>query len=1133
MDTYFLINKSDMSKLDEMMDTLIHKKFNNLEFEVLFKSKNASVRKNIDRSGFENVIRRLKSLGLKPVTHPDVLDISFRTSCDSYPSNIRVSINGLQSIRKYCSRNDLHSLGDEVTFTAKSIAKNHKDERIKPLIINDYNLKFNLKYENTKLKSVFDDRRGILDNWTRYYKSFRYKKRYSFKTSTLSIDLTIVKSSNYRDGRPVFTKTFLDSNVITNKPTYEIEIEFIGNEDSYDTDDFKKLLLEDMFNHIRYIYQALEDSFYITSANEKKRVLDEYHKLTNSWYFKAPLMITLEKNQVVKLNDYTNIINIRKDYTVTDKADGIRNLLLFIPYNKSSKNCELYLINRQNNVKKLGIKAPAEYSYTIVDGELITKDINNKTIQLYMAFDIYYLKGESVMPLNLIERVGGFDHEGHLQQLLRELKPNLIKSENNPFVFDVKKFYFGNSLSDKKDDTIFLRCRDILNKKHMEGYPYHIDGLIFTPVQEGVWGKGDVPKKQLRWESVFKWKPPEENSIDFLVKIENDKRGKDRIYSLQENNSIFTYKKCILHVGYDKDKHYNFNAFRIVNENPTYEAGYKPIKFMPNTPYIKESYITFIKTDNNLIFCEDGSQIKDNSIVEFKWLGDELTKWGPLRVRNSKNPNALNTALNVWESIHNPVTEEMITSGKKILVDTDKYYIRQKKRTREELSTFRLQDFHNKYVKTKLLSQVSREGDTLLDVSVGKGGDLHKWVNMNLSFVLGQDISQDGLTDPTNGACVRYLNIKNTKKNYPTVFFVWGDSHKRLSTGESALDNLNKYYLDVLYGNVDKDLVLNKHLNKNWAKAQDKFDIVSCQFAIHYFFKDRVTFDGFLQNIDDNVKLNGYFIGTCLDGIEVFSRLNKTSAGKIGKRVANTKDFIWYINRKYNNITKFKTSDAAKKFFNTLNAKSLGMSIDVYIDSINSVYEEYLVNFKYLTKKLEQLGFELINSDNFSVLFDKLNSETGSYGKALEMTKEEKDLSFLNRQFIFHRTRIPTSVVDTVIDTDIADATLTAADIVVADTAVADTAVADTDVSAVVDVSVADVTDTDVSTVVDASVADATLTAAEVTDIVVSAAASKQKKKAKKTRKAKKVRKAKKHKQSFQINIGESETDKPLDPTIV
>ena len=34
-----------------------------------------------------------------------------------------------------------------------------------------------------------------------------------------------------------------------------------------------------------------------------------------------------------------------------------------------------------------------------------------------------------------------------------------------------------------------------------------------------------------------------------------------------------------------------------------------------------------------------------------------------------------------------------------------------------------------------------------------------------------------------------------------------GDSSRLMSTGEAANDDLNKYYLDVLFGNVDKTIV--------------------------------------------------------------------------------------------------------------------------------------------------------------------------------------------------------------------------------------------------------------------------------------------------------------------------------------
>jgi len=775
----------------------------------------------------------------------------------------------------------------------------------------------------------------------------------------------------------------------------------------------KKRILDEMFKYISYMYQALEGSSYITTKSVKDRVFIAYHDLMNSWYFKAPLTITLEKEQVIKLEDYTNIVNIRKGYSVTDKADGIRNLLILIASEnqeklpESQKTCEFYLINRQNDVKTLGITAPHSFAGTLIDGELITKNISGQSIQKYMIFDIYFVKGENIMAQNLKQRIGGPGETGALQPLIMDLKMKLKKETSNTFDIGVKTFYYA----EKSETEIFAHCKTILTKNDAKAYPYHIDGLIFTPIEEGVWGKGYPADNKLRWTHSFKWKPPSENTVDFLVNIEKDDKGNDRIYSYKDGKQIVQYKKCILFVGYDDKQHSNFNSFRKVNENPKYNSGYNPIKFMPYSPYQENAYTTLIPITGNQLLTQEGTYIRDNLIVEFSYSTvDERTKWIPLRIRHSKGPNALNTVLNVWSSIHNPVTADMISSGKDLEEGTNKYYIRQKKRDRTELSTYRLQDFHNRYVKYKLLERVTKDNDTLLDIAVGKGGDLHKWTNLKLSFVLGQDISQDGLIDPVNGACVRYLSLIRDKRVYPNVFFVWGDSSQRISTGDSALDKLNKYYLDVLYGNIGREMVLNKHLHKFWGIAKEKFNVVSAQFAIHYFFKDSDTFKGFLKNIEDNVKPNGHFIGTCLDGSTLFSKLQNTKTGRIGK-ILSTEDtgikktgkkkkkdqqFIWSIKRQFEQSSEFKAD-----------MSSLGMKVDVYIDSINRVYEEYLVNFDYFTEQMKLIGFELIDSSMFSDLHQTLLADTnsGRYGKATDMTDAETALSFMNRQFIFKQVK--------------------------------------------------------------------------------------------------------------------------------
>jgi len=58
-------------------------------------------------------------------------------------------------------------------------------------------------------------------------------------------------------------------------------------------------------------------------------------------------------------------------------------------------------------------------------------------------------------------------------------------------------------------------------------------------------------------------------------------------------------------------------------------------------------------------------------------------------------------------------------------------------------------------------------------------------------------------------------------------------------------------------------------------KAAKLFNTVSCQFAIHYFFKTKEYLEGFLRNVSFNLKPNGIFIATFMDGQTVHKLINK------------------------------------------------------------------------------------------------------------------------------------------------------------------------------------------------------------------------------------------------------------------
>ena len=212
------------------------------------------------------------------------------------------------------------------------------------------------------------------------------------------------------------------------------------------------------------------------------------------------------------------------------------------------------------------------------------------------------------------------------------------------------------------------------------------------------------------------------------------------------------------------------------------EDSYKPVPFQPTEPYDPTAYLCNIKLQQQgtqlYMMTEEIEYFEENMIVEFKYVMDNEDgwKWVPLRVRYDKTNelrsglrnygNAYHVANNNWYSIHNPITNEMISTGLNVpeTYNNDEVYYN---RSNNDTNTKSLREFHNLYVKSKLITGVSNRGDTLIDYAVGKAGDLSKWLHNNLDFVLGVDVSKDNIHNQLDGACTRYLKAKAKYNNIP------------------------------------------------------------------------------------------------------------------------------------------------------------------------------------------------------------------------------------------------------------------------------------------------------------------------------------------------------------------------------
>ena len=1043
------------------------------EVEIRFGSD--SKKGKISQIDYENVVKKLQQCGFK-TTNPDGIhtlrvfhEYTDKNSGNSIMSNIRAEIIGIDLIQEYCRTNSIQSIldmpssnNDKVIFTQKTRPKTADGVNIDPADFKDFNIR--VAYQ---LEQIFTARspiiRGIIQKWADAKKTFRYMNRVRFYHESLPFyaDLSVIrKSKTTNKGVPMKFYTIQDAGVLANAETYEIEMEvdnaMVGMGTDYNN---KKTMTEAIKKAIRIILGGLQGTNYPISYAVKSEIHVGYMKLLHGekyqpgWVlphnFVGPSSQTLQMRNIMKQDPNSTIPNIRKNYTVTDKADGDRKLMYI-----NAKGM-IYLIDTNMNVVFTGAKTENEDLFeSLLDGEHIKNSKTGVALNLYAAFDIYFINKKSTRefafynndPANP-ESLKQKYRLSLLKQFIDQLKfPNACE-----FAVKCKTFY-----SDSPDRTIFQCCSKILSDIEDGMYEYNSDGLIFTPSNTavasdtvGVAGKLNKPM----WEQSFKWKPAEYNTIDFLVSLKKDKSGKDEIHNIfqdgknvQSGKNVVQYKTLILRCGYDElDRRHGFiNPYEDIIQNKLIEYDttsnrerYKPVPFQPTNPYdAKACYANMLLVEDGSselsMFTIEGEYFEEDMIVEFSY---DMTKpagwrWVPLRVRYDKTAelksglknygNAYHVANSNWQSIHQPITKDMISKDENIPEYIEEcgeeengeanegvYYNRggvESKLTRS------LRDFHNLYVKNKLIGSVSSRNDTLIDYAVGKAGDLSKWTNANLSFVLGIDISHDNIHNRLDGACARYLRERATRKNTPAALFVNGDSGLNIRGGDAFKTQKEKEVIHAVFGNGPKDVkFLGQGVYNQYGVGAKGFNVSSCQFALHYFLESKASMHRFLKNLTECTMVNGYFVGTCFDGKTIFNLLRNKSEGE-SFTIMNGDRKVFELTKMYPQ-TGFSSDETC-----------LGYPINVYQETIGKTFREYLVNFEYFIQMMENYGFALLTRNDaprglpngtglFSELFTAMEKETrmdaqrmSDYKNAHLMTVDEKQISFMNRYFVFRKT---------------------------------------------------------------------------------------------------------------------------------
>ena len=825
----------------------------------------------------------------------------------------------------------------------------------------------------------------------------------------------------------MFYKNIKESRVFNNSPIYEVEVEYIKNKNAdlipkfknfKEEENYLNLELKKYFKIIGILLQAIQHSFFIISNNQIKTVRKEISKFTGNRFnhtFFGPLAVDLTKSNMSFIDEnslsedlITSNNNIKINYLVTDKADGDR-LLLYIG---SKGKC--YGIMRDNTIRDLGLQLP-DLEYSIFDGEYVDKTHDGKYLNNLYIFDCYLYKEKIIInkPFNYQKEDGRHYYIRLLNKYI-STSENVIQSSNSyPLLIYAKIFYLSDTIKTYKKNSInpliFDQIKKILGKiNHNYGglldighmFDYATDGLIFIPNNLSVYQEttNDTIENHFitkRWNMNYKWKSHNKLSIDFKVEFQKNLNSNSINY-IYKNNKKFVPVKLKTKF-YQKSDNNQINQY-LLNTGIQYNNIPVDFNFFPIDPFIGE-----ISLDNEIInyadtchlnldsndnpIASNGDIIIDNSTVEFiydKSLPIE-NRWIPLRNRTDKSPNGFNTASDIWKLIFNPITIDEIINKKNDKISnlsssntnlnmnnnlqTMIYYKNNKYLTYKTTALKNFNNFVKSYLIERYLSNMTKP--YVMDITCGKMGDFFKYVKNNVNLLIGLDINSDNIHNKYDGACTRILNNIHVSpkilKLANKTMIINADSSKNISTGEAGIDELNKYYLNVLYGNVKAS---KGKLLKMANSCLEGFNLITCMYSIHYFLDNENKLNTFLQNVSENLRDQGYFIGTFLDGYNLLKQFKGNN-----EFYGSVDDTIIY------SVYKYKDMD-----YSNINIDN---KVKMYFETFNNYIDENLVSIDFLEDRCKEYNLKLIESNLF---LDEPGNLLVSY-----QNKNESDVEFINQ----------------------------------------------------------------------------------------------------------------------------------------
>ena len=540
---------------------------------------------------------------------------------------------------------------------------------------------------------------------------------------------------------------------VSSNSNYEMEIELIDKNE-----------LKSFLDFVQKVYLIWKETHLLYNESDVRTLNYDIGKLINNEYYVENMnikyvnkiyrscLVTARSINKFDLCAKSLIDSKAAPYYVTYKADGFRKILivhqtgLWIAYPPREYNL-LYRLGDNVTIDRFINK----FSNTVLDGELVDS-YDHFSKYNFLVFDCLAFNNKNLFNLKYPARLKS------IQELCNFFQKNDLLN------IELKEMRIIDNA-----ESFFPIINELLDKR--TSLNYSDDGLIFTPSQtrynpfsELKYKKSkDKPRISLEnLPDVCKWKPPKDMTIDFIIEKTNDKKIK--LYVTKEVNGKYIQVEFKGTRKYPLDVEMINHNHPLTNNLPSGSIVEYEIQFFDNYPYIN-----------------------------------------PRKERKDKlSPNKESVALDIWNQIMEPITEDVIRGKNLKLV----FY------------------YHNR-IKSDLLNQI-KHGSKLIDIGSGFGGDLQKW--NHLKMVIG--------VEPNFVNFCEFLKRKETSKIASSVY-------------------------PVLARGQDYVLIENAVNEYNHGK---NVDAITAMLSLSFFWENKISIESLVAKVTNRLNEGGKFLFLTIDG---------------------------------------------------------------------------------------------------------------------------------------------------------------------------------------------------------------------------------------------------------------------------